>query len=68
MNILDIAIWAEGGVGKLADALGVAQNVVSNWKLKDRGLPKAWEQVLTLRYAKKTKAYEAFVAAKAIAE
>lgn len=49
MDILQAAIQAEDGVGKLASALGVRQNVVSNWR--SRGLPKAWEHVLRLKYA-----------------
>lgn len=52
MNILQIAIDAEGGVGKLAVALGIRQNVVSNWRI--RGLPKPWEQLLTLKYQPKS--------------
>ena len=48
MEILEIAIKAEGGVSKLACALGERQNVVSNWK--KRGVPRAWRQVLELRY------------------
>ena len=48
MNILQVAIETEGGVGKLAAALGLRQNVVSNWRM--RGLPKAWAQVLWLKY------------------
>lgn len=53
MDILETAIQAEGSVSKLADALDVRQNVVSNWRA--RGLPKPWAQVLTLRYFKKRK-------------
>ena len=54
MNILDIAIQNAGGVCKLASALGVKQNVVSNWRA--RGLPKPWEMVLDMRYASKAPA------------
>jgi DNA-binding transcriptional regulator YdaS (Cro superfamily) len=39
---LDLAIEAAGGVGKLADLLGVRQNVVSNWRLPGRGVPRDW--------------------------
>ena len=55
-QILETAIQTEGSVSKLAQALDVRQNVVSNWRA--RGLPKPWAQVLTLRYLKtrKTKA------------
>ena len=49
MDILKTAIDAEGGVGKLATALGVGQNVVSNWRA--RGLPKPWDYALRLKYA-----------------
>lgn len=49
MDILQTAIHAEGGVGKLADALGIRQNVVSNWR--SRGLPKPWAHLLRLKYA-----------------
>jgi len=52
MDILQTAIQAEGGVGKLADALDIRQNVVSNWRA--RGLPKPWAQVLRLKYAPET--------------
>lgn len=55
MNILDVAITHEGGVGKLAIALGVSQTVVSNWKA--RGLSKAWTQALSQKY--KTQARKA---------
>lgn len=51
MDILKTAIEVEGGVGKLADALGIKQNVVSNWRA--RGLPKPWDYVLRLKYADK---------------
>lgn len=52
MDILQIAIDAEDGVGKLADALGVRQNVVSNWRA--RGLPKSWALLLQLKYGQKS--------------
>lgn len=48
MDILQTAIQVEGGVGKLADALGIRQNVVSNWR--SRGLPKPWAHLLQLKY------------------
>jgi hypothetical protein len=50
MDILQIAIEAEGGVGKLAAALGEKQNVVSNWRA--RRLPRPWAKVLALKYGK----------------
>lgn len=34
MNPLDRAIEAAGGVGNLADAIGLKSNVVSNWRLR----------------------------------
>jgi DNA-binding transcriptional regulator YdaS (Cro superfamily) len=39
MNALDIAIESAGGVGKLAERLGIFQSAVSNWK--KRGQPPA---------------------------
>jgi len=48
MDILNTAIDAEGGVGKLATALGVRQSVVSNWRA--RGLPRSWDYALRLKY------------------
>lgn len=41
-NPLDMAIEAAGGVGKLADLLGTKQNVISNWRLPGRGVPRDW--------------------------
>ena len=49
MDILEIAIKAEGGVSKLAVVLGEKQNVVSNWR--GRRLPRAWAKFLQLKYA-----------------
>lgn len=49
---LDIAIKVEGGVANLAQKLGVSQNAISNWKLSDRGVPRAWEKLLELRYGR----------------
>jgi len=50
MDILEIAIKASGGTGRLAYILDVKQNVVSNWR--QRGVPKSWEQVLRFRFKK----------------
>ena len=50
MNILEIAIKAVGGTGKLAFMLDVKQNVVSNWR--QRGVPKSWEQVMKYKFKK----------------
>ena len=50
MDILEIAIKASGGTGRLAYILDVRQNVVSNWRR--RGTPKAWEQVLRYKFKK----------------
>jgi hypothetical protein len=50
MNILEVAIKAAGGTGRLAYLLDVRQNVVSNWR--QRGVPKSWEQVLKYRFKK----------------
>jgi DNA-binding transcriptional regulator YdaS (Cro superfamily) len=35
MNALDVAISECGGVCALAEKLGVRQNVVSNWKMRE---------------------------------
>lgn len=56
MKILDIAIQAEGGVTKLANAIGEKPNAVSNWR--KRGVPKAWGIVLATKYKKQLKAAE----------
>ena len=48
MDILDLALQKEGGVSKLADALGCRQNVISNWR--SRRLPKPWRMVLEMKY------------------
>ena len=50
MDILEIAIKASGGTGRLAYLLEVKQNVVSNWR--QRGVPKGWEQVLKYKFKK----------------
>jgi hypothetical protein len=50
MDILEIAIKASGGTGRLAYILEVKQNVVSNWRV--RGVPKGWEQVLRFKFKK----------------
>jgi len=50
MNILEIAIKAAGGTGRLAYILDVRQNVISNWR--QRGVPKSWEQVLKYKFKK----------------
>ena len=52
MEILKRAIEIEGGVGKLAVALGVAPNVVSNWRMRNE-LPRPWQIALDLKYAKR---------------
>lgn len=54
MNTLELAIKAEGSVKALAKSLGVAQNVVSNWRSRDR-LPRPWSLVLEYKYPSKTK-------------
>jgi hypothetical protein len=50
MDILEVAIKAADGTGRLAYLLDVRQNVVSNWRR--RGVPKSWEQVLKYRFKK----------------
>ena len=53
MNILETAIQAEGGVGKLALSLGERQNTVSNWR--KRGPSRAWVKVLEMKYGKQAR-------------
>lgn len=48
MDILEHAIEQAGGVGKLAESLGIGQNVVSNWRM--RSLPRPWRLVLLARH------------------
>ena len=50
MNILDIALKQAGGYEKLAKSLGVAENTVRAWRT--RGVPRAWDLVLTKTYAR----------------
>lgn len=50
MDILEIAIKASGGTGRLAYKLDVKQSVVSNWRR--RGVPKGWERVLQFMFKK----------------
>jgi len=50
MSILETAIQAEGSVGKLACAIDVKPNVVSNWR--KRGTPKPWAKLLESIYLK----------------
>jgi hypothetical protein len=59
MDILEIAIKASGGTGRLAYILDVKQNVVSNWR--QRGVPKGWEQVLKFKFKKQIAAAGKFV-------
>ena len=51
MNILEIALLSAGGVGRLAYILDLKQNVISNWKLRG-SVPKGWETVIRLKFAK----------------
>lgn len=52
MDILNHAILVEGGISRLARALGLEPNVVSNW-LYRKTLPKSWEMALSLKYSKR---------------
>lgn len=52
MNILESAIKTEGSVSALAKAIDVKQNVISNWR--NRGTPKPWEMLLSMRYKNTT--------------
>ena len=51
MNILEIALSACGGVGRLAYILDLKQNVISNWRLRG-SVPKGWETVIRIKFAK----------------
>jgi hypothetical protein len=59
MDILEIAIKASGGTGRLAYLLDVKQNVVSNWR--QRGVPKGWEQVLRYKFKKQIAVHQKMV-------
>lgn len=51
MEILERAIEAEGGVGRLATAIGAGSvNTVSMWRQRGR-VPSGWLKVLELKYA-----------------
>ena len=50
MDLLEIAIKAAGGVGRLAYKLDVKQNTISNWR--QRGVPKSWQHVLVYKFKK----------------
>ena len=56
MDILEIAIEAEGSVGKLAYVLGVSPTAISNWRNPERGLPLSWKTAIALKYRKQIKA------------
>lgn len=57
MNILEIALASAGGVGRLAYILDLKQNVISNWRLRG-SVPKGWETVLRIKFAKQIAASE----------
>jgi hypothetical protein len=57
MNILEIALESAGGVGRLAYILDLKQNVISNWRLRG-SVPKGWETVLRIKFAKQIAAAE----------
>ena len=57
MNILEIALASAGGVGRLAYILDLKQNVISNWRLRG-SVPKGWETVLRIKFAKQIAAAE----------
>ncbi len=54
METLEIAIQSAGGVGRLAEKLGIKANVVSNWRLRN-SVPRGWELVLMDRFVRKAK-------------
>ena len=49
MEILERAIKIEGGVGRLAVAIGEKQNTVSMWRQRKR-VPKGWLKLLESKY------------------
>ena len=51
MDILDAAIAYERGVSRLADKLGVKQNVVSMWRKRQK-LSTPWRLALNAQYGK----------------
>lgn len=51
MEILQTAISVEGGISKLAQAIGTRPNVISNWN--QRGVPKGWQKLLEHKYARR---------------
>ena len=53
MNILDAAIQIEDGVARLAEAIDVKPNVISNWRNPGRGIPRGWEMYLMNRYGRR---------------
>ena len=53
MDILNIAIQAEGSSAKLARKLGITPARLSNWKA--RGIPDGWASALRTKYAKQIK-------------
>ena len=50
MNILDIAIKAEGSPSALAAALGVTRQNINNWR--NRGMPHMVTRAIKAQYAK----------------
>ena len=48
MDLLQIAINQAGSRNLLAKTLGVVPSAIGNWKA--RGLPKAWQLALALKY------------------
>jgi hypothetical protein len=57
MEILQTAISAEGGISKLAQAIGTRPNVISNWH--SRGVPKGWQKLLEHKYSRRKKPKQA---------
>ena len=54
LDILEIAITHERGVGRLAKELGVKQNVVSAWRSR-KVIHPGWALGLSLKYKKQIK-------------
>lgn len=58
MEILTIAIEAEGGISRLAKTLGIRQSAVSNWIWRKK-LPRHWDIALSAKYAAYAKKFRA---------
>ena len=53
MKPLDIAIQKEGGISKLAVALGITPQTISMWRA--RKVPKPWAKLIAIKYKRQIK-------------